>query len=143
MSKVGYKQPPEDKQFQPGQSGNPQGRPPRLVTGLIKELTEAGYERVTATTVVEAYEILTGLPEEELKARINNKEEPMIVRIVGKAMLSPKGFEILERMLDRAHGKAAQPIKVDDQRKEILERYGLPYAAQAKKAESGSSGDSA
>ncbi len=40
---VGYKKPPEDTRFQPGQSGNPRGRPKgtkNLKTDLMEELGE-------------------------------------------------------------------------------------------------------
>jgi hypothetical protein len=33
-SKVGYKKPPEETQFKPGQSGNPNGAPVRLMRNL-------------------------------------------------------------------------------------------------------------
>jgi len=85
---------------------NRDGRPPKIMSGVLKELTEAGYERVTMAMVVEAYEILMGLPEAKIKEMVNDKEQIMSLRIVGKAMLSTKGNEMLEKMLDRAHGKA-------------------------------------
>ena len=76
------------------------------MSGVLKELTAAGYERVTMTMVIEAYEILLGLPESKIKEIITDSQQIMSLRIVGKAMLSTKGNEMLEKMLDRAHGKA-------------------------------------
>jgi len=84
---------------------NRDGRPPKIMSGVLKELTEAGYQRVTMAMVIEAYEILLGLDEAKIKEIVNDKEQIMSLRIVGKAMLSTKGSEMLEKMLDRAHGK--------------------------------------
>lgn len=89
---------------------NRAGRPPRLVTTIVRELKELGYERVTSLQVVEVFEMLIGLPEEEIKALVVNPETPMSIRIVGKSMLSAKGFEVLQALLDRAHGRAKQHI---------------------------------
>ena len=88
------------------QNINRAGAPPKIMTGVLKELTAAGYERVTMAMVIEAYEILLGLPEPKIKEMVNDREQIMSLRIVGKAMLSTKGNEMLEKMLDRAHGKA-------------------------------------
>lgn len=85
---------------------NRKGQPPKIMSGVLKELTAAGYERVTMAMVVEAYEILMGLPEAKIKEMITDSQQIMSLRIVGKAMLSTKGNEMLEKMLDRAHGKA-------------------------------------
>ena len=89
---------------------NRKGRPPKLLTTIVKQLKEKGYERVTHTTVVESFEILLNIPEDEIKAMIADKKAPMSIRIVGKAMLSAKGFEILQAMYDRAHGKSHQSM---------------------------------
>lgn len=85
---------------------NRDGRPPKIMSLVLKELTEAGFERVTMAMVVEAYEILLGLDEAKIKEIITDSKQIMSLRIVGKAMLSTKGGEMLEKMLDRAHGKA-------------------------------------
>lgn len=99
--------------FEKGQSGNPKGRPPKLLTDLMKDLKAKGYEQVTSGQIVEAYETLFGLDELTLKTVVANKELPMVSRIVAKAMLSTRGFEILERMLDRAQGRPKQSIDAD------------------------------
>lgn len=95
----------EPHKFKKGKSGNPNGRPPKLLTSLMRELTDAGYERVGPSMIVEAYELLLGLDEEKIKDLISDKKQPMSMRIVGKAMLTGKGIEILEKMMDRAHGR--------------------------------------
>jgi hypothetical protein len=103
--------------WKPGQSGNPKGRPKTLVNELIKELKEEGYERVSPSQIVDVYELLFNLNEEKIRDIIADKKCSMLVRIIGKAMLSNKGTEMLERMLDRAHGKAKQNINVFEQAK--------------------------
>lgn len=48
------------------------------------------------------------LPQAKLKAFTEDKDKPMLVRIIAKAMLSGKGFDVIEKMLDRGIGKAVQ-----------------------------------
>lgn len=93
-----------------GETMNPKGRPPKLVTDVINELKAKGYKRVTTTDIAETYETLLNLSQEELVAKGQDVKAPMIVRILVKAMLSPRGFEIIEAMIDRAHGKASQTL---------------------------------
>jgi len=107
---------PEDnpKPWQPGQSGNPNGRPVKLFSALAKEFKERGIERATAKTVQEAYEYLLALPLSEIieisgNPKIEN-DYPSILRIAAKEMVGKRGIEILREMLDRAHGKARQAI---------------------------------
>lgn len=116
--------------FEPGDPKPPTaGRPPKVLTGLIAELKAQGYEAVKPGTVIEAYEFLLSLDQDKIVSTINDKAQPMIVRIVGKSMLDNKfGFEIIDRMLDRAHGRAQQQInlkteaEIDEQCKRI-ERF--------------------
>lgn len=101
---------PGSTPWKKGQSGNPKGRPRKLLSSLVNELKKAGYERADGHTVVEAFEVMLNLPEEEVKKLVADSSMPMSVRIVGKSMLSPKGFEVLQTMMDRAHGKAKQQV---------------------------------
>jgi hypothetical protein len=50
--------------------------------------------------------------QEELKSIVENKEQPMLMRICAQNIMSKKGFEIIERMLDRAIGKAVQKTEL-------------------------------
>ncbi len=92
-----------------GDPGGP-GRPPKLLSTITAELKAKGYERATANQVADAFETLMNVPEDELRKMVNEGKSPMSLRIVGKAMLTAKGWEVLQAMLDRAHGKAKQAI---------------------------------
>jgi hypothetical protein len=95
------------------QNINKKGRPRRMLSDIIAEMKAQGVQRVGPSQVADAYEILLNLSQDELVAKAMDKEAPMIMRIVAKAMLSSKGFDIIERMIDRVHGKATQPTEVN------------------------------
>lgn len=97
-------------QLEKGETANPYGRPPKLLSGIVAELRAKGYERATANQVADAFETLLNVPEEELAEMVKDKKSPMSLRIVGKAMLTARGWEVLQAMLDRAHGKAKQSM---------------------------------
>lgn len=93
-----------------GQSGNPKGRPPKLVNAITGELKSLGYERVPRAQVNEAIELLLNLPEQKAKDIASDKEAPLFLRIVARQMFSSKGFEAIQNLLDRAHGKPTQQV---------------------------------
>ena len=101
---------PGSTPWKKGQSGNPKGRAPKLLNSLLAELRQAGYERVGAPTVVEAFEVMMNLPQAEVERLVKDEKVPMSARIVGRAMLSSKGWDVLQAMMDRAHGKAKQQV---------------------------------
>ena len=96
-------------QFEKGDTNNG-GRPPMLLSTIVAELRAEGYERATANQVADAFETLLNVPEDVLANMVRDKHKPMSLRIVGKAMLTAKGWEVLQAMLDRAHGKAKQQV---------------------------------
>ena len=53
---------------------------------------------------------------------LNSFETPMFMRVVAKAMLSSKGVDMIEKMIDRAHGKAIvkADVKVETNVKQIF-----------------------
>jgi len=95
-----------------GQTANPNGRPRKLVTNVLNELRQQGYERVGAGQVREALEVLINLPKDELlEIAEGDKGHPMLVVIAARGLCSKKGWEVLSDLLDRAHGKAKQKLE--------------------------------
>ena len=99
-------------QFKKGQSGNPNGRPKKLVSTVIADLKAEGYEEVTADHVKQAYQLLIGLDKDKIVEIGKDNEQSMLLRVVSRAILDNKGFEMIEKMLDRAHGKATNKTEV-------------------------------
>jgi hypothetical protein len=54
-----------------------------------------------------------------LSEMINDIKQPAMVRIVGKSIVSGKGFDVIEKMLDRGIGKAINNVDVKSDGKEI------------------------
>ena len=86
---------------------NPKGRPPKpkTMTMFIEEMKEKGYEVPSSQIIAESYLYIATLPEDELKAVLNDKSRPMMQRIIAKGVLDKKGIDVLDRIVDRAYGK--------------------------------------
>ncbi|HHX60345.1 MAG TPA: hypothetical protein GX707_06360 [Epulopiscium sp.] len=81
-----------------------------LVSSVIEQMKNKGVESVSQSDVKETFLMLINLELLEIKELVKDERQPAIVRIVGKEMLSGKGFNIIERMLDRALGKPDSKI---------------------------------
>ena len=90
---------------------NRKGRPKTSVKEWMKTVKANGIEAVTKTDIFNAFQIVLGMSEEQIKNMVGDKNVIMILRIVGKEMLSRKGIDTIERLLDRTHGKAKQAIE--------------------------------
>lgn len=84
---------------------NKNGRPPKLIHHITAELKEKGYEPVTESQIIDAYTALMQLPEAEVKAMESDNSRPFFLRLVAKWLQSPKGMEMLDRIMDRSFGK--------------------------------------
>lgn len=96
-------------QMKKGETLNPNGRPKKLVSGLISELKAKGYENVKASQVTDVIELMIGLDREEIIRLGSDNDQPMYVRIVARKLASTNDkdlFETIEKLLDRGHGKA-------------------------------------
>ena len=107
-------------QFKKGESGNLNGRPRKLVKSILDEMDKKGLERVTTEQVKGTFQLLFNCSQKELIAYVDDEDSPMILRIVAKEMLTKKGFEIIEKMLDRAHGKAQHTVEIKEHKKQIM-----------------------
>lgn len=101
----------EKYQFKKGNKMG-KGRPRKLVSSVLEEIKASGVEAVTASQIKEVYEHIINLTQDELTAITNDKAQPMLLRIVAKNVLGGKGFEIIEKMLDRAQGKPTNKTEV-------------------------------
>lgn len=101
--------------WEKGQSGNPKGKAPKLFSALAKEWKERGIEKATPAAVQEAYEYLLALPLRDVISiagqplqDLQTNDYPAILRIAAAEMIGKRKREILDSMLDRAHGKSMQ-----------------------------------
>lgn len=94
-----------------GVSGNPYGRPKKLLSKILADLKAAGYERVGPAQVTEASEQLIGVPEAVLRGIKADKDQPVFMLILAERLTQKKGrFEAVQVVIDRAHGKAKQQV---------------------------------
>lgn len=99
-------------QWEKGQSGNPKGRPRLLVSSVIEQMKSKGVESISQYDIKATFLMLLNLEIPELESMVKDKAQPVLVRIVGKEMLGGKGFDVIEKMLDRAIGKSEENIKL-------------------------------
>jgi hypothetical protein len=76
------------------------------------QLLKAGYAPARKQDIEANYMQMLQLGEEKLVELGKEKNAPMLVRILARNMLSAKGFDIVERMLDRGIGKAKESVAV-------------------------------
>lgn len=93
------------------QNINRKGAPRKSVSSVLNELKEKGVEQVSSRNIIDLFESLMNLTSDELKDFANDPKQPMVNRIVAKEMLNKKGFDIIEKMIERAHGKSPQKIE--------------------------------
>ena len=97
-----------------GETANPNGRPRKTINSVNKELEEQGIKPTTANEIKDIYLRLINMEMAELKKLVEDLKQPALIRIVGKKILSDKGFDIIDKMLDRAIGKAQQQIEFNN-----------------------------
>ena len=98
---------------------NREGRPRKLVSDVIKELENQGVKPVTKQEIQDVYMRLINLEMPDLESKVKDSKQPALIRIVGKAILSGKGYEVVERMLDRSIGKPDAKTDITTNGKDI------------------------
>lgn len=91
---------------------NRKGRPRKLVSTTLKALNDAGIKEVSKTEIIAIYMSLINCSEAELKEMIKDSDQSILVKTTCKAIAKGKGFDIIEKMLDRSIGKPKQDIGI-------------------------------
>ena len=94
-----------------GETMNPNGRPRKTISAVNVELEASGATEATKQDITSCYLRLIQLSIPELEAKVKDSQQPALVRIVGKAIISGKGFDVIEKVLDRGIGK---PVNVTE-----------------------------
>jgi len=93
------------------QNINRTGANRRTIGKVNKELEDSGITEATPNEIKSCYLRLINNTIPELTKLIKDETQPALVRIVGKAIIEGKGLDIIEKVLDRAIGKAVQQIE--------------------------------
>jgi len=86
------------------------GRKRKLVSSVCDELRLEGFENASPENIKNLYEQFLNLTEEKLRELFADSEQPILVKILVKSILSDRAYEVVESIIDRAHGKAKQTI---------------------------------
>jgi tRNA U34 2-thiouridine synthase MnmA/TrmU len=99
--------------FEKGETGNPNGRPKKLVSSLIAQLKEEGYEGVTNGQISDVISLLLNLEKDRVKQLAEDAKQPIYVQRISRRLVTATDKEIgdfIDKQLDRAHGKAKQQV---------------------------------
>ena len=97
--------------FEKGETGNPNGRPKKLVSSLIAQLKEEGYEGVTNGQISDVISLLLNLNKDRVKQLAEDAKQPIYVQRISRRLVTATDKEIgdfIDKQLDRAHGKPKQ-----------------------------------
>lgn len=99
---------------EPGETGNPNGRPKKLVSSLIAQLKEEGYEGVTNGQISDVISLLLNLEKDRVKKLAEDSTQPIYVQRISRRLVTATDKEIgdfIDKQLDRAHGKPKQAME--------------------------------
>jgi len=84
----------------------------KLISSVNVNLENLGYKEATKNDIISCYLRLIQLTIPELESMVRDNSQPALVRIVGKEILSGKGFDVIEKILDRGIGKPTQNVEM-------------------------------
>jgi len=87
------------------QNINRTGANRKSIASVNLDLEANGYKAASKQDIVDCYLRLINIDLKELGVMVADNDQPAMVRIVGKAILSGKGFDVIEKLLDRGIGK--------------------------------------
>lgn len=95
------------------------GRPRGSITRIQQIAKEYGLEVPTTEQIIECYASMLNFTEADIRALKNDKSLPIFVHIVAKELLQKRGFDVIEKMLDRVCGKPKQSTDITTNGKDI------------------------
>jgi hypothetical protein len=114
-------------QFKKGQSGNPKGAPPKAIAQINKELIKRGYKVPSKRDILDAGLLMLSMPVEEIDLIAMGKGDkklfPSYYPVVAQRILSEDGSDFIEKILDRALGKATQNTDVTTKGEKIQSQF--------------------
>lgn len=96
------------------QNINRSWRPRKQFSMILSEVESLWYKRPSHSEVVELCWLLLSLSKDDLKRVEKSDEYPMIMKIIASRLLSDKGFETVEKILDRMYGKTPPQANIHD-----------------------------
>lgn len=112
----------EKGKFKKGQVANPLGAGAHKKSPLAAFLHECedirGMMMPTPAEVAKMYFFIASLTEERLKELLQDKKQPMMMRIIARGVLDKKGIDILEKIVNRAYG-SQQRLDITTNGKEL------------------------
>lgn len=112
----------EKGKFKKGQVANPLGAGAHKKSPLAAFLHDCedirGMMMPTPAEVAKMYFFIASLTEERLKELLQDKKQPMMMRIIARGVLDKKGIDILEKIVNRAYG-SQQRLDITTNGKEL------------------------
>lgn len=112
------------------QNINRTGKNRKTISHINLQLESEGYTEATAADITSCYLRLINIDVPELQKMITATDQPILIRVVGKAILSGKGFDVIESMLNRTIGKAKQTIDMEHSMDEKIESITIKVKRQ-------------
>ena len=100
--------------FEQGDPPGP-GAPKKLVSSLIAQLKEEGYEGVTNGQISDVISLLLNLEKDRVKQLAEDAKQPIYVQRISRRLVTATDKEIgdfIDKQLDRAHGKPKTQVDV-------------------------------
>jgi hypothetical protein len=98
------------------QNINRKGRPPKLIKHVNNELIAQGFKVPSREEIVEGMLLILQMSYEEVKNLADPKiptDYPFFYKLIAKEVVGKMGGQALEKLLDRAFGKATQETKTE------------------------------
>lgn len=102
-----------------------------LINEIRQNLKAAGIPPATATDIRAVYRQMINMTISELKAMGKDEDAPAFTRVVAAAILSRKGFEVIESMLNRSIESLPEQVDITSKGKRLQQ---IDYSKLSKEA---------